>query len=141
MQHDLPCDWQRLIDGCPLRNSRKCDHYSFHLRRKGKRRKKNGEVNKQGKNEIKHTISERPESAERRSEPGHWEGDTVIGRRGGARLVTQVDRKSRFLLAVKIPNSTAETVRDALIRMLKELPAEKLRSITQDREPEFAKHS
>lgn len=130
-----------LIDGRSLRNLRKCDRYSFHLRRKGKKRKKNGKLNKQSKYEIKYTISERPESAERRSELGHWEGDTVVGKKGGARLVTQVDRKSRFLLAVKIPNGTAETVRDALIQMFKELPAEKLRSITPDREPEFAKHS
>ena len=45
------------------------------------------------------------------------------------------------MLAVKVPNGTAEAVRDALIRMFSELPAEKLRSTTPDRGHEFAKHS
>lgn len=45
------------------------------------------------------------------------------------------------MLAVKVPNGTAEAVRDALIRMFSALPAEKLRSITPDRGHEFAKHS
>lgn len=108
---------------------------------KEKKRKGNGKTNKQGKYEIKYSISERPQAVEKRSELGHWEGDTVAGRKGGARFLTQVDRKSRFLLAVKVPNGTAEAVRDALIRMFSELPAEKLRSITPDRGHEFAKHS
>ena len=72
---------------------------------------------------------------------GHWEGDTVIGRKGGARFVTQVDRKSRFLLAAKVQNGTAEAVRDTLIRMFSALPVEKPRSITPDRGHEFAKYS
>ena len=64
-----------------------------------------------------------------------------VGRKGGARFLTQADRKSRLLLAAKVPNGTAEAVRDALIQMFNPLPAEKLRSITSDRGHEFAKHS
>lgn len=130
-----------LMDGKPLRYVRKSDRYLFHLRRKGKKRKKNGSVNKQGKYAIKYSISERPEAAELRSELGHWEGDTVVGRKGGARFVTMVDRKSRFLLAVKTANGTAEAVRDGMLRMFSQLPPEKLRSITPDRGHEFAKHA
>ena len=65
----------------------------------------------------------------------------MIGRKGGARFDTQVDRKSRFLLAAKVQNGTAEAVRDTLIRMFSALPVEKLRSITPDRGHEFAKYS
>lgn len=130
-----------LVDGRSPSHIRKCDRYSFHLRRKGKKRKKNGQVNKQGKYEIKYRISQRPEGARQRCELGHWEGDTVIGQKGGARFVTQVDRKSRFLLASKVPNGTAEAVRDTMIQMFRALPAEKLRSITPDRGHEFAKYS
>lgn len=129
------------IDGCSPSYIRKCDRYSFHLRRKGKKRKENGKTNKQGKYEIQYSIFERPQAAEQRSELGHWEGDTVVGRKGGARFLTQADRKSRLLLAAKVPNGTAEAVRDALIQMFDPLPAEKLRSITSDRGHEFAKHS
>lgn len=129
------------IEGRSLSHIRKCDRYSFHLRRKGKKRKENGKSNKQGKYEIKHSISERPKAAEERSELGHWEGDTMTGRKGGARFVTQVDRKSRFLLAAKVQNGTAEAVRDTLIRMFSALPVEKLRSVTPDRGHEFARYS
>lgn len=108
---------------------------------KREKRKENGKTNKQGKYEIQYSIFERPQAAEQRSELGHWEGDTVVGRKGGARFLTQADRKSRLLLAAKVSNGTAEAVRDALIQMFDPLPAEKLRSITSDRGHEFAKHS
>ena len=130
-----------LIDEERPRYIHKCDRYSFHLRRKGKRRKKNGSVNKQGKYVIEHRISERPEAAEKRLEFGHWEGDTIIGKKGGARLTTMADRKGRFLLAAKTPNGTAEAVRDSIIHMFRQIPAEKIRSITPDRGHEFAKYA
>ena len=129
------------MDGNPSEYMRKCSRYAFHLRRNGKKRKKNGGVRNQGRYAITHCISERPEAAARRLEPGHWEGDTVAGRKGGARFVTMVDRKTRFLLAAKVPNGTADEVRDALIGMLGRLPAECVCSVTPDRGHEFAKHA
>ena len=90
---------------------------------------------------IEHRISERPEAVKKRLEPGHWEGDTIIGKKGGARLATMVNRKERFLLAVKTPNGTAEAVRDSMIRMFSKIPAEKIRSITPDRGHEFARYT
>tara|TARA_R110002051_G_C8615673_1_gene482526 strand:+ start:153 stop:575 length:423 start_codon:yes stop_codon:yes gene_type:complete len=45
------------------------------------------------------SIHERPEAANERSEPGHWEGDLMLF--GGQRevLLTITERKSRLLLA------------------------------------------
>ncbi len=37
-----------------------------------------------GKIPVSHEISQCPPAAEGRSEPGHWEGDTVAGKAGGA---------------------------------------------------------
>lgn len=37
-----------------------------------------------GKIKVSHEISERPAAAEGRSEPGHWEGDTVAGKAAAA---------------------------------------------------------
>lgn len=130
-----------LLDDGPGRYIRKCDRYSFHLRRQGKPRKKNGTINKQGKYHIEYTISQRPAAANARTEIGHWEGDTVAGKKGGARLLTQVDRKTRYLLAVKVPNASSEAVRDTMILMFSRLPESKVRSITPDRGQEFAKHA
>ena len=68
-------------------------------------------------------------------------GETVAEKKGGARLLTQVDRKTRYLLAVKVPNASSEAVRDTMILMFSRLPESKVRSITPDRGQEFAKHA
>lgn len=67
------------------------------LRHRGKHRRKPSANEKRGKIQISHDITERPVGAENRSEIGHWEADTVVGRQGKACLVTLVDRKSRYL--------------------------------------------
>lgn len=130
-----------LLDGKSLWHVRKCDRYCFHLRRKGSPRKKNGKKNQQGTVHPVYTIAQRPAPANERSELGHWESDTVAGKRGGAHLLTQVDRKARYLLAVKVSNDTSETVSKAMIQMLQSLPKEKVRSITPDRGHEFSGHA
>lgn len=130
-----------LLEDGDKRHIRKCDRLSFHLRRKGTPRKKNGKVNRQGRIEVEYTISQRPAAANDRTELGHWEADTVAGKRGGAHLLTQVDRKARFLMAIKIPDATAETVKEAMITMFRPLPPEKRKSVTPDRGHEFTKYA
>lgn len=85
------------------------------------------------------TISLRPEAAARRSEPGHWEGDTVRGSCETDCLVTLVDRYSRILLCEKVPNKESGTVRKVVVRLLKQskLP---VRSVTFDQGSEFAEN-
>ena len=94
------------MDGHIRKRGRDC----FHLRRKGKPYKSRGKENKQGKFVIEHTIHKRPTAANNREELGHLESDTVLGKKGGARLVTHVDRVSRYALAGKTPDGTAENV-------------------------------
>lgn len=83
------------------------------------------------------TISLRPEAAVLRSEPGHWEGDTIRGSCETDSLVTLVDRYSRILLCEKVPNKESGTVRRAVVRLLTRsgLP---VRSVTFDQGTEFA---
>ena len=71
------------------------------LRHHGKRRHGKGGQERGGKVRMTHGISERPEETSSRSRTGDWEGDTVAGRRGGACLVTQVDRMSGCLVGGK----------------------------------------
>ena len=68
---------------------------------------------------ISHPIEERPLEANKRSELGHWEADTVAGK---TCMVTLTDRKSRFLLLKKIPKKNAEFVKQGMLELLSALP-------------------
>ena len=85
------------------------------------------------------SIRERPAEAEDRAVPGHWEGDLIAGRHN-SHIATLVERQSRFLLLVKVPDRGAETVAQALTAKIRRLPVELRRSLTWDRGSEMAEH-
>lgn len=120
-----------------LENGELQDTLRYYLRIKYRKLGKNKEPGKQC---FQKTISLRSEAAALRSEPGHWEGDTVRGSCETDCLVTLVDRYSRILLCEKVPNKESGTVRKAVIRLLRrsKLP---VRSITFDQGTEFAEGS
>ena len=72
------------------------------LRHRGKTRHTKDYVENRGKISIPHTIHERPEDANNRTEIGDWEADTVAGKTRKACLVTLTDRYSRFLKIQKV---------------------------------------
>lgn len=76
---------------------------------------------------------------DKRSRVGDWEVDTVIGKPGGAVLVTVAERKTRFSVIVLVPNKTAEAVKTALVRSLQP-HAERVHTLTYDNGKEFAYH-
>ena len=82
------------------------------------------------------TIRERPERNSNRLGIGDWEGDTVQGKPGHGTIVTQVDRKSRYLVARICRTKQAEEIKEAVIEMLNGFPVE---SISLDNGSEFAK--
>lgn len=103
--------------------------FAYHLRRKGKKKRKNGDKSKQGQHyRTAKRIWDRPAEANNRSELGHFEADTVVYKQGGECLLSLVDRKSRFTLAAKLPNSTSEAARDAIVFLLSRLPPDKVKS-------------
>jgi IS30 family transposase len=85
------------------------------------------------------SIRERPAQAEDRAVPGHWEGDLLCGT-PGTQIATLVERRSRFVMLVKLPNKDSNLVASALARHLKKLPKTLRRSLTWDRGLEMAEH-
>jgi IS30 family transposase len=83
-------------------------------------------------------IAERPAVVDARRRFGDWEGDTIYGRRSRICLLTQVERKSRFLIAAKILDRRAHSVAACKIAQFSPLPKCWRRTLTLDNGKEFA---
>src|ERR1700693_6397574 len=113
-----------------------------HLRTARQMRQAKGGATKSGLGQIVDTVSirERPAEARDRAVPGHWEGDLLGGSRG-TYIATLVERRSRFVVLVKLPEKRTEAVVDALIKAVRKLPTDLRKSLTWDRGAELASHA
>jgi IS30 family transposase len=89
-----------------------------------------------GRMSGKRPLSERPRRANDRSEVGHLEGDTVMGKDGRHCLLTLVDRMTRRTRILKLPARQAAEVNKALIREARSGRL-KMKSLTLDNGTEF----
>ena len=114
-----------------------------HLRSKRRiRRSRHATYRGAGRGEIIDAVSirQRPAEVEDRAIPGHWEGDLVEGSRGTF-IATLVERRSRFVMLVKLADKRTEIVVNALIKAVRKLPTALRRSLTWDRGMELANHA
>jgi IS30 family transposase len=87
-------------------------------------------------------ISERPADAADRAVPGHWEGDLIIGKNGKSAVGTLVERMTRYVLLLHLPNGrSADSVDTAMRQAIAMLPGELFRTITWDQGKEMALHT
>jgi IS30 family transposase len=86
------------------------------------------------------TIGQRPFQPEDRSEAGHWEGDLIIGKDQGSAIGTLVERQTRMVRLLHMPQRDSDTLHDKLKARMADLPAGLLRSITWDQGTEMARH-
>lgn len=101
-----------------------------------RRRKRYGSLDSRGILRGKRLITERPEYINNRSEFGHWEGDTVMGKDKHQCFLTLVERKSGLNRMIKLKNRTAKNVTKALISIISAEP-HLFKSITFDNGSEF----
>ena len=91
-------------------------------------------------------ISQRAEIASLRIEEGHWEGDTVVGKRAGkeAVVLSLLEKKTENYIAIRIPGKDANSVLNAM-QSLKEEFGDKFsqvfKTITVDNGSEFSAFS
>jgi IS30 family transposase len=106
-------------------------------------RRPKGHTVMNGQGQLRGTLNirERPAEANDRAVPGHWEGDLLFGKRMKA-IATLVERKTRFVMLVALPNGhAADVVADALAKKIVELPEQLRRSLTWDQGKEMASHA
>ena len=86
------------------------------------------------------SIHQRPFPPTDRSQAGHWEGDLIIGKDQQSAIGTLVERQTRLVRLLHLPQRDSDTLHDALRARLGDLPPGMRRSITWDQGTEMARH-
>lgn len=116
-----------------------------HLHRKRSRRKRRfragEEPKKPGPLKEFSLITLRPTEVEDGMEPGHWEGDLIIGAKNASAIVTLVERTNRMNMLGDLPEGhDAESVLAALIELFERVPLAMRKTLTWDQGREMSRH-
>lgn len=85
------------------------------------------------------TIHQRPSTVEARVQPGHWEGDLIIGRANQSAMVTLIERVTRYTFLAELPcGYTASECLAALCETFDQIPVHLAKTLTWDRGSEMA---
>jgi IS30 family transposase len=85
-------------------------------------------------------ISARPQAANSRKTPGHWESDLMHFRKPDQALLVLQERRSRLVIGVHTPTKDAATIAHAMCTLLAPLPRPWRQTVTFDNGPEFGQH-
>jgi len=89
----------------------------------------------------KRCISTRPKVINLRKRTGDWEGDTIVScKKDLTRIITLVERKTKYVKACLVPNGESSTVQEAIVKIFSTLPKKRKYSITLDNGVEFSNH-
>ncbi|TFB69223.1 IS30 family transposase [Cryobacterium sp. Hz9] len=83
-------------------------HLHRHPRRgRSARKPRATQLNAAGEIRDKVMLSERPTEANDRLVSGHWEGDLIVGSASGSAIATLIERTTRFVVLVHLPNGAS----------------------------------
>lgn len=87
-------------------------------------------------------IDQRPAEVADRLQPGHWEGDRIMGAQNRSSIGTLVERHSRYVKLIHLPAGVpaSEAIRDGVTAAFADLPAGLRRTLTWDQGKEMALH-
>ncbi len=110
-------------------------HTALRTGRARRRPRAQTRANQQGRRAIddKYLISERPAEVTDRAVPGHWEGDLIIGTANKSAIGTLVERSTRFVMLLHLPDGyAAGQVATAMRTKIQALPEHLRRTLTWD---------
>ena len=84
-------------------------------------------------------IAQRPAIVDHRRRLGDWEADTLAGRAWSTRVLTMVERKSRYIILGALANKSARQTARTLVRCLRRHQG-LVHTLTVDNGQEFAAH-
>ncbi len=116
-------------------------NYQQHFPHRGRQRRKcltPGGVGNQALSDKKLSIHERPEGVNARMRVGDFEIDMIVCSQSKVAILVVLERKTRYCRLARVENLEAQTIRQALIKILLEFPANLLNSCTYDRGKEFS---
>jgi IS30 family transposase len=106
------------------------------------RRKPKSKRDRRNKRVLGESIENRPPGADSREEFGHWEIDSVIGRKGDrTAIITLVERKTGNRIAVKVGgrgSADADKAAEGVYASFGESAKSAMKSVTGDNGSEFA---
>ena len=114
--------------------------YQQYLRQKQKRRRRKGRNQKRGGIPNRIGIENRPKIADLKTEIGHWESDTVIGKNHAGVVVTHVDKASKYLLAGLAKNKTVGEINRVTLKLFEPVKPDFRKTMTFDNGREFCGH-
>lgn len=141
---DYPNDQQMRISHETIyrwifQNAQNGGDFYKHLRRRHKRRRKQTRYGT-GRRFLpdRVSINERPPIVDQRKRFGDWEGDTLEGAKGSGGLATHVERKCRYLLAIKLADKKAATMTQQTTKVFRKISRKLRHILTVDNGREFA---
>lgn len=109
-------------------------------------RKQKKSVVRENKRKLGDSIEERPDNVDDREEFGHWELDSVLGKKAENEpaIITMVERKTRMCIWIKAENHSADAMMEAARTVLEPYGDNKtkiFKTVTADNGSEFSRLS